>query len=93
MIEVSDELLYLLGVGKVVAPWEDVRDPAGLLFKAVEPQVSAQADFRGKFSVAGEVVVDLVGFEVGGSTLQVANVEANVEVLLRVLLLWYLLPA
>ena len=72
-----------------------MRDLAGLLFKAVEPQGFAQADFRGELSVAGEVVVDLVRFEVGCSSSQVTNVQANVETLRldRIFMLRYLVPA
>ena len=41
LVEVSDELLNLLAVRKVVAPWKDVRDLEVKLVKAVEPEVLA----------------------------------------------------
>lgn len=64
LVEIADECLCLLWHRQVVTAREDVGNLVFLLHETVEPKVLAETHLRHQLPVRGEMVVELVRFEV-----------------------------
>lgn len=66
-------------ITQIVASWEDVRDSVLLLTEAIEPQVTAQATLSRQLPIPREVVVKLLRAKATSRTIQVVDIEADME--------------